>query len=81
MTYRIEIDISCEDFEFNWKWLGSYINRGMRVVHYVHIGPAGGNPCVTMEFPDLALLTEFAEEYSPDVGETIEEFLETYGVK
>jgi hypothetical protein len=33
-----------------------------------------------MEFPDLTLLTEFAEEYSPD-GETIEEFLETYGVK
>lgn len=76
---KIEFDISCENYEFNWVWLGAWINRGMRITHYVHVGPWGGSPCLELEFPDEALLREFAQEYNPD--EDFEEFLEAYRVK
>lgn len=79
MPYTIEIDISGEDYEANWVWLGSYINRGMRIINYIHIGPGGGNPCVTLEFPDDIVLQDFMADYDPE-GLTFEEFLEQYGV-
>ena len=76
---KIQIDISSEDYEFNWVWLGPWINRGMRITHYTHIGPGGGNPCLEMEFPNMAMVREFAHEYQE--GEDFEEFLEAYQVK
>lgn len=60
---RIGIDISGEDYEFNWTWLGPWFNRGVRMVHYTHFGPGGGNPYIELEFPDMELLREFADEY------------------
>lgn len=69
---RIGTDISGEDYEFNWKWLGPWFNRGVRMTHYTHIGPGGGNPYIEMEFPNMELLREFAIEYhgyTPDEEE------------
>lgn len=60
---RIGTDISGDDYEGNWKFLGKYINRGAKLVHYTHEGPAGGNPYVELEFPDTELLREFADDY------------------
>ena len=85
---EIDIDISRENYELDWVWLGAWINRGMRIIrmprgmritHYVHVGSWGGNPCLELEFPDEALLREFAQEYNP--YEDFEEFLEAYRVK
>lgn len=60
---KIDIDLSAENYEFNWKFLGPYINQGMRITYYNHIGPGGGNPNFNLEFPDRTLLKKFAEEY------------------
>lgn len=56
---KIGVDISCEDFEFNWKWIGGWINKGAKLVHYTHEGPGGGNPYIELEFPDRELAEGF----------------------
>lgn len=72
-------DISGENYEYNWIWLAPWINKGMRITHYTHIGLGGGNPYLEVEFPNHELAYEFACHLQ-DVGfltdEEYKEFLE-----
>lgn len=60
---KVGFDISGENYEFNWVWLGPWINKGMRITHYTHIGLGGGNPYLEVEFPNEEMAYEFATEY------------------
>ena len=46
---KIEFDLSGEDYAFNFNWLAQYIEQGLEILSYTHIGPGGGNPCFVAE--------------------------------
>ena len=77
MVYEIEVDMNgSSDY---MSLLEPWINRGLKLVRYVHIGPGGGNPCVTFETPDRALALQFLNFYSPDEDE--DELFESYVIE
>jgi hypothetical protein len=64
MVYEICVDMDgSSDY---MSALEPWINRGLKIAHYVHVGPGGGNPCVTFETQDRALAVQFLEFYNPD---------------
>ena len=64
MVYEIEVDMN-GSYDY-MSLLEPWINKGLKLVRYVHVGPGGGNPCVTFETPDCALAMQFLEFYNPD---------------
>ncbi len=59
--HTLELDVAgdCEIGEF-LEVLESYQGK---VVEFIACGPAGGNPLITMEFPDQAMADGFRDHY------------------
>ena len=75
---KFEIEVDMDGSRDYMRDMEPWINRGLRLVHYVHVGLGGGNPTLTLECQDQALVEEFLGWYMPD--EDMQDLMDTYVV-
>lgn len=63
MTVTDFFDFNSEYPQLILEFCAPYLDQGAKITRFEAVGPAGGNPCIWIEFPNEEMRQKFASEH------------------